>query len=178
MILGAVLAGGLSSRFGSDKALALWQGRPLLEHVVERLGTVCAQVIVCGRADAEGLTIPDRPRAGLGPLGGLAAALHHAETNGFDRVLAAPCDAPQLSDELLAALASASQSAFVRDMPVIGRWSSADAARLENYLAKETDRSMRAWAQAIGATALHLPPPLNINRPADLEHLRTESSSV
>ena len=35
--LGAVIAGGRSSRFGSDKAMALWQGRPLIDHAIDRL---------------------------------------------------------------------------------------------------------------------------------------------
>ncbi len=35
-LLGAVLAGGSSTRFGSDKALALLAGKPLIEHAIAR----------------------------------------------------------------------------------------------------------------------------------------------
>jgi len=49
MILGAVLAGGQSSRFGSDKALAALGGRTLLERAVASLETHCDGVIVVGR---------------------------------------------------------------------------------------------------------------------------------
>jgi molybdopterin-guanine dinucleotide biosynthesis protein A len=33
-ILGSILAGGGSTRFGSDKALAQFAGRQLIEHVI------------------------------------------------------------------------------------------------------------------------------------------------
>ena len=49
MILGVVLAGGLSTRFGSDKALAEWGGRSLLLHAVDNLAGQCEQVVVAGR---------------------------------------------------------------------------------------------------------------------------------
>jgi molybdopterin-guanine dinucleotide biosynthesis protein A len=78
MILGAVLAGGQSSRFGSDKALAELDGRTLLARAVEALQAQCDAVVVVGREDAPVPTLPDRPRPGMGPLGGIAAALHHA----------------------------------------------------------------------------------------------------
>ena len=51
-LLGAVLAGGRSERFGSDKALARLGGRTLLEQAVEALGAQCDAVIVVGREDA------------------------------------------------------------------------------------------------------------------------------
>ena len=38
MILGAVLIGGRSSRFGSNKAAAEWNGRPLAEHAAAQRG--------------------------------------------------------------------------------------------------------------------------------------------
>ena len=36
-LLGAILAGGRSSRFGSDKAFALLNGKPLIDHVIAAL---------------------------------------------------------------------------------------------------------------------------------------------
>ena len=171
MILGAVLAGGRSSRFGSDKAQAVWGGRPLLDHVVARLAGVCSAVIICGR-DADTIpSIPDRPAPDLGPLGGLNAALHHAAAAGYDRVVVAPCDTPLLDDDLLAALTSATRDVFLATMPVIGSWQSAHADLLDAHLRSDANRSMRGWAEAIGATPLHLPAPPNVNRPFDLEGL-------
>jgi molybdopterin-guanine dinucleotide biosynthesis protein A len=170
MILGALLAGGRSSRFGSDKALAPWEGRPLIAHVADRLRTICAAVVVCGRDYGLSLAIPDRPAPDLGPLGGLNAALHHAAAHGFDVVITAPCDAPALSDELLAALAEI-PNRFVGALPVIGCWRSADAALLDRFLAEGGSRSMRSWAEKVGAIALDLPAPVNVNRPGDLDRL-------
>ncbi|MDP9330797.1 MAG: nucleotidyltransferase family protein, partial [Actinomycetota bacterium] len=41
-----VLAGGSSSRFGSDKLSAPYRGVPLLHHAVLRLAEVCGEVLV------------------------------------------------------------------------------------------------------------------------------------
>jgi molybdopterin-guanine dinucleotide biosynthesis protein A len=170
VILGAVLAGGRSSRFGSDKALAVWRGQPLIAHVVARLASVADAVIVCGRAHDGVTSIPDRPVAGLGPLGGLNAALHHAAAHCFGRVLTASCDTPVLDDALLAAL-SAADDACLGSLPVIGIWRSAHAAALDAHLVEHNSRSMRGWATRIGAEMLDLPAPPNVNRPEDLARL-------
>ncbi|MFD1958725.1 NTP transferase domain-containing protein [Novosphingobium panipatense] len=69
MILGAVLAGGQSTRFGSDKALAEIGGRTLLSLAVDMLSGWCELVVVTGRETAPARTVPDWPRAGMGPLG-------------------------------------------------------------------------------------------------------------
>src|SRR3546814_13961187 len=75
-LLGAVLAGGRSSRFGSDKALAMLDGRTLLDHAAAALGAHVETVVICGR-HVPGMTgLADRPAADMGPLGGLNAALH------------------------------------------------------------------------------------------------------
>ena len=70
MILGAVLAGGQSSRFGSDKAIAEFQGRTLLARAVDTLSGWCEHVVVIGRETAPAPTLPDWPGPGLGPLAG------------------------------------------------------------------------------------------------------------
>src|SRR3990167_7470371 len=87
-VLGAILAGGKAQRFGSDKAHALWRGERLIDRFAAALGPQCEDLVVCGREEPGFTSLPDRPEAGLGPLGGLNAALHHARDNGFDAVLA------------------------------------------------------------------------------------------
>lgn len=178
MILGAILGGGRSSRFGSDKAEALWRGIRLIDHVHARLATVAAEIVVCGWQGAGFRAVADRPAAGLGPLGGLAGALHHAASAGFDRVLTIPCDTPLLSDALLTALARAPGDAFLAEMPVIGSWRTAGGPALDAYLAiADSDRSVRGWAAALGADPIDLPAPPNINRRADLAALEARQPS-
>ncbi|MEI9849843.1 MAG: molybdenum cofactor guanylyltransferase [Sphingomonas sp.] len=166
-LLGAVLAGGQSRRFGSDKALALLDGRSLIEHAIAALAAQVDAVIVCGREWGD--WVPDRPEPGLGPLGGINAALHAAAARGFDAVLTVPCDVPGLPPDLAQRLRP---PGFVEDLPVTGLWPASLAAGLDAFLAGTQDRSMRAWTRSIGAVPLRLDVPLpNINRPEDLEKL-------
>ncbi len=163
-ILGAVLAGGESRRFGSDKAEALLDGRRLLDHAADSLAPFCENVVVVGRAGG----IPDSPLPGLGPLGGLCGALAHARANDFDAVLTTACDVPYLPAELIAALAAAPPAAAA-DLPVVGCWPAGLAERLADYLEDAGPRAVRAWCEAAGARMVAWPEPIrNINRPEDL----------
>lgn len=177
MILGAVLAGGQASRFGSDKALAELDGHTLLAHAVDLLAGWCEHVVVVGRETAPAPTMPDWPGPGMGPLGGLAAALHHARDEGYEAVLSLGVDAPRLPEDLPALLAPA--PAYLADQPVIGLWPAAASPRLDALLESDGRHSMRAFAELIGARALKLPTPSsNINTPADLAALaRTQGST-
>lgn len=168
--LGAVLAGGAARRFGSDKALARLAGRTLIDHVSTQLAAYCQGVILCGRAGESG--VPDRPHAGLGPLGGLNAALHAAAARGVSRVLVAPCDTPLLPAGLLAALAAAEGSCFVAQLPVLGIWESSLAPLCDTYIASGARASMKAWGAHAGAAPIDWPEAIaNINSADDLSGL-------
>ena len=65
-ILGAIIAGGASTRFGSDKAAALMHGRALLDHVVADMKCHVDALVVVGRAWPELLRVEDKPAPGLG----------------------------------------------------------------------------------------------------------------
>lgn len=108
---GYVLVGGRSSRFGADKALALWQGQPLALSVAERVRAAAGSVTLVGSNEkyaALGLPVIADRVAGYGPLAGLAAALDDtsAEWN-----LVVACDMPHLSVEFLSFLLSAACAA-------------------------------------------------------------------
>jgi molybdenum cofactor guanylyltransferase len=167
VILGAVLAGGRSTRFGSDKALAELGGRTLLARAVDALSAQCDAVVVIGREEGPAPTLPDWPRADMGPLGGIAAALHHARDVGYDEVLTCAVDGIGLGDDVVAQLAPA--PAYCESQPVIGLWPASASAALDELLISDARHSMRAFAELIGARAVTFDRiPDNINTPADL----------
>ena len=170
MILGAVLAGGMSTRFGSDKALAELDGRSLLERAVASLKGLCDAVVIAGRDSDLAPSIPDWPRAGMGPLGGIAAALRHAQANGFASVVTCGVDCGGLSQNLLVDLSP--PSAHLENQPVIGHWKSNTAPAVAALLQSEGRHSMLAFAQSVGSRAVaSTHAPANINTPADLAAL-------
>ncbi|WP_300539426.1 molybdenum cofactor guanylyltransferase [Sphingosinicella sp.] len=163
-ILGAVLAGGESRRFGSDKAEALLDGKRLIDHAAASIAPFCETVVIVGRTGG----VPDRPTPGLGPLGGLCGALAYGAEHGFDAVLTTACDVPELPEALVETLLKA-QPTVVADLPVVGFWPSALAKPLANYLESGSPRAMWAWCETVGARMLEWPEPIrNINRPDDL----------
>ena len=164
--LGAVLAGGRSSRFGSDKALAMLGGRTLLDHAHAALRPQCDALFVVGR----GVGLADWPQPDMGPLGGVAGALRHAASEGFDQLLTAPVDCLRLPPDLRALLEPA--PAFLDTQPVIGLWPAATLAELQAILADGRDLAVRAYARRIEARAVRsdfVPP--NINSADDLRRL-------
>jgi molybdenum cofactor guanylyltransferase len=170
MILGAVLAGGQSSRFGADKALAEFRGRTLLAHAVDTLSGWCEHVIVVGRAEAPAPTLPDWPRPGMGPLAGLAAALHHARNKGYESVLTCGVDSLQLPDDLPDLLSPA--PAYLAAQPVIGLWPASAVQAIEDILHSDGRHSLKRFAEAVGARAVTgVADPANINTQADLAAL-------
>lgn len=147
MILGAILAGGQSRRFGSDKGSAMLDGRALIDHVAKGLRDRCDAIVMLGRTWPGIEALDDRPGPGLGPLGGLNAALHAAQHKGFDAVLLAPCDVLPVwipSRNAIGPIALA-------EHPLCGLWPAALAAKLDTYLAASLDRSMRGWIAVSGA---------------------------
>ena len=167
MILGVVLAGGQATRFGSDKALAELGNHTLLARAVDLLSGWCEFVVVAGRETAPAPTLPDWPHAGMGPLGGIAAALHLAADEGYEAVLSIGVDAPDLPDDLPALLSPA--PAYLAAQPVVGLWPVGALAAIEAILEGSGRHSMRAFAEAVGANPVQLATaPANINRPADL----------
>ncbi len=148
-LLGAIIAGGASRRFGSDKAMARIAGRSLLNHVRAALVPQVDDLVVCGR-DVAGLRcISDRPQPGLGPLGGIAAALADARTRGFDAVLTVPIDVFPLPGDLVARFGGAGPAVFEAQY-LIGLWPAALAKQLDAHLA-DGQRSLRSWMDATGA---------------------------
>ncbi|MBX9898258.1 MAG: molybdenum cofactor guanylyltransferase [Qipengyuania sp.] len=165
--LGAVLAGGRASRFGSDKAVAKAGGQALLDIALAALAPQCDAVCVVGRRAPGLASLADWPAPGMGPLGGIAAALRHAGERGFAEVLTVPVDVPDLPPDLRARLEPA--PACLADLPVAGLWPIGALPLLEAIVTRPGRHAVRDFATACEARLVALGHPLaNINTPADL----------
>lgn len=110
-----VLAGGASSRFGSDKLAAELDGRPLLHHTLSAVSQVAHVIVVVIAPGAAEPVVPDRldlrvefaRDAGThrGPLAGLAAGLSAPGTANADIALVVGGDMPWLEPAVLRLLA-------------------------------------------------------------------------
>ncbi len=108
-ITGLILAGGRGRRMGSiDKGLAPFGGRPLIDHVIERLAPQVDRLLVNANRNLEHYArfgspvIADRIDGFAGPLAGLEAGLAACPT---PYLVCAPCDSPFLPPDLVSRLA-------------------------------------------------------------------------
>lgn len=102
----AILAGGKSSRMGSDKAhLPYGKGR-LIDHMVRLLGELgCSPIVVSGHAEGYRSIEDQLPHAG--PVGGIHAVTQMIIKEDWPRAwLFVPVDMPLLTPELLNRLSS------------------------------------------------------------------------
>ncbi|HSJ05302.1 MAG TPA: molybdenum cofactor guanylyltransferase [Longimicrobiales bacterium] len=115
-ILGVVLAGGPSSRYGSPKALATVGGRRVVDRAADalRAGLPGSEIvaIVNDPALAVLIGLPHRPDVltGIGPLAGLHAALLWAAETERTGIVVAGCDMPFIAPGLVRALAGAGRA--------------------------------------------------------------------
>jgi molybdopterin-guanine dinucleotide biosynthesis protein A len=120
-ISGYVQAGGASTRFGSDKALVLFDGKTLLKRTAELMEETCgtAKIVSSSAAyDGAGCSILRDGWPGEGPLGGIITAIREtrSHSNGLAWSLMVSCDMPFLSREWLAFLC---QRALESDAQVV-----------------------------------------------------------
>lgn len=190
-IAGVILAGGRATRMGGgDKCLERVNGRPLVEHVMARLGPQVAEMALNANGDPArfaGLGLPviaDGAPAQAGPLAGILAGLDWAAGRGMTAVVTAAADTPFLPCDLaerlaeaarpsgLAIAASPDPSGELRCHPTFGLW----PVDLREVLRRDLMRGVRKalrWAEAQGAgTAVFesrpFDPFFNINTPGDL----------
>ena len=103
-ITAIILAGGKSSRMKEDKGLVIFNGRSLVEHVINAARTVTGNIIIITANPAyhqHGVSCIKDEVKDRGPLGGIYTGLTHSSTA---KNLLLGCDMPFLSEELLNAL--------------------------------------------------------------------------
>lgn len=182
-----VLAGGRSTRFGGEKAVALLDDRPLLVWAVRRLQRACPDVAVNARlgTETEALAI----LAGLpvlhdaagdpdGPLAGVKAGLAWASALGARALAVSPCDAPLLPDDLFAQLIGAAGDGAAMAVTAEGRqplcsvWPVSALPFLAEALRDGAHPPTWRTLETLGAVQVRFDPPeafANINTREDLE---------
>ena len=105
-IAGVILCGGQSKRMGRvNKASLLLAGKPLLQHVIDRVSPQVERLLLSVESDNPGLAFSDLEQVAdlrpghNGPLGGLLSALECVAPR-YDWLLLVPCDAPFLPRDL------------------------------------------------------------------------------
>ena len=104
-VTGLIVAGGSSRRFGTDKALAVVDGRPLIAHVHAALAPLCHETLVATGPTPRSYPVPGRvvvdPVPDGGPLAGLVAGLSEMRTPWL---LAVAADLPHVTVGVLLSL--------------------------------------------------------------------------
>lgn len=118
-VTGFVLAGGKSTRMGTDKASLSLEGQTLLERAIATLRTVASDVLILGSKQRYGLygQVVEDIYPDCGPLGGIHAALSSTRTR---LNLITAVDTPFLSSEFLKFMVSrANESRAIVTTPEI-----------------------------------------------------------
>ncbi len=187
--VGVILAGGLARRMGGgDKPLVDIAGRPILQHVIDRLRPQCASLAINANGDparfsAFGLpVVADSVEDFAGPLAGVLAGMDFAAESGASDVLSAPGDTPFLPADLLSRLQAAREGACARiaiaaskarTHHAVALWPVALREELRRALVEEGERKVSAFIGRFENVVVEWPaepydPFFNVNRPEDL----------
>lgn len=101
-VTGVILAGGQSSRMGSNKALLPYRGGRFIEAIHHLLSELCDDLLLVTNTPEQYDFLPIRMASdlfpGMGALAGIHAALAHSRTS---HILAVACDMPYLNPSLI-----------------------------------------------------------------------------
>jgi molybdenum cofactor guanylyltransferase len=172
-VTGAVLVGGASSRFGSSKALALFEGEELAVRAYRLLEETFGTAMAVGKG-GDGLELPfpveDDGRDERAAIVGVAAAVRLAPA---EIAVVLPTDMPFVTGRLLRSLAAAARradAAIVQTGPLPGAYRRSALPVLEARI-ERGDLALWAAAEELGATIVEARSAelRNVNTPADLE---------
>ena len=186
-IIGAIIAGGLSSRMGDrEKAFLELDSKPVILHVIEKFEPQVDQLVINANGEPARFSefglevVPDVLTTLTTPLAGLHAALRFAKSVGADVLVTVPSDTPFLPFDLAAKLlensmanGAAIASSGGQDHYIIGAWNKELLDDLERAIAKDGLFRVKNWAHRALAQKVEWPveahdPFFNVNTPEDL----------
>jgi molybdopterin-guanine dinucleotide biosynthesis protein A len=188
-ILGTVLAGGKSQRFGEDKSQVMLEGKLLIDYILSEISSEFREILVVSNnkidfKNSEKISIIEDFKKGLGPLGGVLSAMKWVKENNknYEWVSTFPADTPFFKKEILQKFykeieIEKSRLFFIKSNKtrhnIFGLWSIDLLDKLEEDLNKG-DRKVELWANSVGVKVIdmdfkNIDPFFNINTKQDLE---------
>ena len=188
-ILGAVLAGGKSQRFGEDKSQVMLEGKLLIDYILSEISSEFREILVVSNnkidfKNSEKISRIEDFKKGLGPLGGVLSAMKWVKENNknYEWVSTFPVDTPFFKKEILQKFykeieIEKSKLFFIKSNMtrhnIFGLWSIDLLDKLEEDLNKG-DRKVELWANNVGVKVIdmdfkNIDPFFNINTKQDLE---------
>ena len=188
-ILGVVLAGGKSLRFGEDKSQVKLNNKSLIDHILSEILTEFKELLIVSNNSikfnkSEKISIINDFKNNLGPLGGVLTAMKWIKDNNKDYhwISTFPTDTPFFKNQILKDFHDKinlknGKLFFIKSNNtrhnIFGLWSIDLADKLEKDL-ENGDRKVEDWANKVGVNIIDMQfekndPFFNINTKEDLE---------
>jgi molybdopterin-guanine dinucleotide biosynthesis protein A len=188
-ILGAVLAGGKSQRFGEDKSQVKLNGKLLIDYILSEIIDEFKEILIVSNEQIkfknyENISLINDFKKDQGPLGGVLSAMKWAKekNNKYEWISTFPVDTPFFKKEILQKFLSEINSEesklfFIKSNNtrhnIFGIWSIDLMKKLEDDL-NEGQRKVEVWANSVGVKVINMEfinkdPFFNINTKEDLE---------
>ncbi|MBD1154604.1 molybdenum cofactor guanylyltransferase [Pelagibacterales bacterium SAG-MED21] len=188
-ILGTVLAGGKSQRFGEDKSQVKLGGKFLIDYILSEIIDEFNEVLVVSNnlidfKQSEKISLIRDFKKNLGPLGGVLTAMKWVKDNNKDYqwISTFPADTPFFKNQILKDFLQKinmkeGKLFFIKSNNtrhnIFGLWSLDLMNKLEEDLDKG-ERKVEVWANSIGVKNINMKfenkdPFFNINTKEDLK---------
>jgi molybdopterin-guanine dinucleotide biosynthesis protein A len=188
-ILGVVLAGGKSLRFGEDKSQVKLNNISLIDHILSEVLAEFKELLIVSNnpiefKKSENISIIGDFKKNLGPLGGVLTAMKWIKDNNknYQWISTFPTDTPFFKNQILKDFHGKinlknGKLFFIKSNNtrhnIFGLWSIDLADKLEKDL-ENGDRKVEDWANKVGVNIIDMhfeknDPFFNINTKEDLE---------
>ena len=188
-ILGVVLAGGKSKRFGEDKSQVKLHGKILIDYILSEIMDQFNEILVVTNnpirfKDSSKILTTKDIEEGLGPLGGILTAMKWIkdQKKDYEWISTFPSDTPFFTNKELKIFyenidIKKSKLFFIKNNEtrhnIFGLWSLDLLKKLETDLQKG-ERKVEVWADTVGVETINIEyekrdPFFNINTKEDLE---------
>ena len=198
-ILGIILAGGKSSRFGEDKSIAKLGDKTLLDHTINKIEKEFTEILVISNNKEFNFknnkihVVEDCIEGQLGPLVGILTAMKWVKKNNknYKWIASFPCDTPffdmKFISELKIKIKETSKKLIFLNSDkkrhnIFGLWSVDLIETLEEDI-KNGLRKVELWADKIGCENININEEkfdrfLNINTKKDLEKAKENLEKI
>jgi molybdopterin-guanine dinucleotide biosynthesis protein A len=189
-ILGVVLAGGQSKRFGQDKSQVRLGDKILIDYILSEILDTFNEILIISNnhikfLNSKKVTKIEDYKKDLGPLGGVLTAMKWIKENNknYKWISTFPSDTPffkkkNLQDFIKNINYKDSKLFFIKSNDkrhnIFGLWSLDLLERLEDDVIKKGERKVEVWANNVGVKTINMEfknndPFFNINTKEDLE---------